>query len=76
MEEHKVLISLERYDELTLAETLLEMIKSYLFESDSVRLNYNNSALTFEINSAIIKTVFSGDYYAKFQSLLKEKENV
>lgn len=76
MEENKVLITLDRYNELINAETQNEMIRTALFDGESVRLSYNKQHLLFEPNGYTVKCIYPFCYEQKLKSLTKENENV
>lgn len=75
MEENKVLISLDRYNELLTAETCKTLLEELLFANESVRLNYDKSALYFEPNGDVVKMLFPINYKATLEKL-KDDLNV
>lgn len=76
MGENKISIDLERYDELLTAENELQLAKQILFNEKN-HLNYDKSAVYFEIDKSQVKLVFPCDYNLHFMGLQKkEGENV
>ena len=76
MEENKVLISLDRYNELILAEQNLEILKTALFDNANVRLSYDKEHLLFEPKSEIVKALFPITYRQTLENLAVAKGNV
>lgn len=75
MEQNKVTIDLERYDELLLAEMQLQLAKQILFNEKNVL--YKNDDVIFNIDSSQVKLVFPMDYHLHLIGLQKkEGENV
>lgn len=76
MEENKVLIDLDRYDELLTAEHDLQLAKQILF-NDCNRLSYDKKEVYFNVDTAQVKLAFPCDYNLHLIGLRKkEGENV
>ena len=74
--ENTVLIDLERYNELLIAEHELQLAKQILFNKDN-RLNYSKKYVQFMIDEGQVKLVFPCDYNLHYQGIYKkEEENV
>ena len=67
-----VLIDLERYDELLLAEAQLQLAKQILFNENNVL--YQSKSVIFSIDGNQVKLAFPCDYNLHQKGLLK-KEN-
>ena len=75
MEENKVLIDLDRYDELLTAEHDLQLAKQILFNQNNHL--YKSKNVIFNIDEAQVKLVFPCDYNLHLIGLQKkEGENV
>ena len=75
MEENKVLIDLDRYDELLTAEHDLQLAKQILFNQNNHL--YKSKNVIFNIDENQVKLVFSCDYNLHLIGLQKkEGENV
>ena len=78
MQENKVLIDLDVYNRLLLAEANCELIKNALFDKSSARLSYGGEDLRFDPNAEVIKNLCPVEYHLAFEKLTNEKggENV
>jgi hypothetical protein len=76
MEENKVLISLDRYNELILAEENLEILKSALFDEEKVRLGYDKKHLIFEPSHKVVKALLPLDYRHTLENLVNTNGDV
>ena len=75
MEENKVLIDLDRYDELLTAEHDLQLAKQILFNQNNHL--YKSKNVIFNIDENQVKLVFPYDYNLHLIGLQKkEGENV
>lgn len=75
MEENKVLIDLDRYDELLTAEHDLQLAKQILFNQNNHL--YKSKNVIFNIDENQVKLVFPCDYNLHLIGLQKkEGENV
>ena len=75
MEENKVLIDLDRYDELLTAEYDLQLAKQILFNQNNHL--YKSKNVIFNIDENQVKLVFPYDYNLHLIGLQKkEGENV
>lgn len=75
MEENKVLIDLDRYDELLTAEHDLQLAKQILFNQNNHL--YKSKNVIFNIDENQVKLVFPCDYNLHLVGLQKkEGENV
>ena len=75
MEENKVLIDLDRYDELLTAEHDLQLAKQILFNQNNHL--YKSKNIIFNIDENQVKLVFPCDYNLHLIGLQKkEGENV
>lgn len=72
MEENKVLIDLDRYDELLTAEHDLQLAKGILF-NDCNRLSYDKNGVYFNVDEAQVKLVFPCDYNLHLIGLQKKE---
>ena len=76
MEENKVLISLDRYNELILSEENLEILKSALFDEEKVRLGYDKKHLVFEPKYEIIKLLLPLEYRHTLENLVANNGDI
>lgn len=74
MEENKIILSTDRYEELVNVEIRLEMLKQVLFDKNYTRLNYDKSGLYFNPNSEALKLLFPDRYNAILKQLFEELE--
>lgn len=75
MEQNKVTIDLERYDELLLQEMELQLAKQIIFNQNNCL--YQGKNVMFSIDSSQVKLVFPMDYNLHLIGLQKkEGENV
>jgi hypothetical protein len=75
MEQNKVIIDLERYDELLLQESQLQLAKQIIFNQNNCL--YQGKDVVFSIDGNQVKLVFSMDYHLHLIGLQKkEGENV
>ena len=72
MEENKVLIDLDRYDELLTAEHDLQLAKQILFNQNNHL--YKSKNVIFNIDENQVKLVFLCDYNLHLIGLQKEEE--
>ena len=71
MEENKVLIDLERYNELIWADLNLQMAKQLLFNSSNT-LSYNKEGVYFNIDENLVKMLFPVDYLLHYNKLCEK----
>ena len=71
MEENKVLIDLERYNELILADLNLQMAKQLLFNGSNT-LSYNKEGVYFNIDENLVKMLFPVDYLLHYNKLYEK----
>ena len=76
MEENKVLISLDRYNELILAEENLEILKSALFDEETVRVSYDKKHLIFEPSHEVVKALLPFDCRKTLENLVANNGDV
>ena len=75
MEQNKITIDLERYDELLLQEMELQLAKQILFNKNNVL--YKSNDVVFNIDGNQVKLVFPCDYNLHVIGLQKkEGQNV
>ena len=72
MEQNKITIDLERYNELLLQEYQLQLAKQIIFNQNNCL--YQGKDIVFSINGSQVKLVFPLDYNLHL-NLLQEKEH-